>query len=216
MFLKRQMKKKTIFSRLVKKIKIVGLSNFLMSLLKRIFFLSLRLRYKFNVWHASSPLESTPYKSQVIDLVNSFSPSTVVEIGCGLGEMLTKIKSQYRIGIDYDFGAIQAATFLNKKNIEFIHHDFESIKNIDLNVSKIDFLLMINWTHEMKWEVLKKNLSQFNSCFRTKYLLIDIIKEGNEGYPFFHTKENLSKLGKIIKVVPARDHVREICLLELN
>ena len=76
-------------------------------------------------------------------MVNSFSPSTVVEIGCGLGEMLTKIKSQYRIGIDYDFGAIQAATFLNKKNIEFIHHDFESIKNIDLNVSKIDFLLMI-------------------------------------------------------------------------
>ena len=210
------MRKKSIFSRLVKQIKVVGFSNFLISLLKRTFFFLLRFKYKFNSWHGSSPLESTPYKLQVIDLVNSYNPSTVVEIGCGLGEILSKINSDCRIGIDYDLAVIEAATFLNKKNIEFIHHNFEFIENINLNINKSDFLLMINWTHEIKWEVIEKNLKKFHSCFKVKYLLIDIIKEGNDGYPFIHTRENLSKLGKIIKVLTGKDQVREICLVELH
>ena len=43
-------------------IKKIGMKNAIKSLYKRIYFKILKKRFKFDSWHASSPIESKPYK----------------------------------------------------------------------------------------------------------------------------------------------------------
>lgn len=197
-------------------IKRIGLKNSLLSIYKRIYFNFLRKKYNFDAWHASSPIESKPYKRQVIELVNDYRKSNILEIGCGLGEILAELKSPNRVGVDYDKEVINAANHLFGKNIKFLDHDFNKIDSIDLPFKEIDFLLLINWTHEMPWSTIEKKINLLNSQYPIGRILIDTIKEGHSDYPYHHKVEDLKKLGNIIRTVDGSDGVRVIFVIDIT
>src|SRR5882724_2411371 len=58
-------------------------------LFERAWLRTIRRVFRFDEWHANAPYACRPYKKSVVDLANSLRPNTVVEVGCGLGEILS-------------------------------------------------------------------------------------------------------------------------------
>jgi len=199
----------------INSIKKVGMKNAIKSLYKRIYFKILKKRFRFDSWHASSPIESKPYKFQVIEMVNKSMPTNVLEIGCGLGEILANLSVPIRLGVDYDLGVINAANYINNE-INFYHHDFENIESIQLPVSEIDILLLINWTHELSWEALKINLHKLNKKYPINTIVIDTINPDVAGYPYHHNEDNLKEIGTVQSSINGMDEVRKINLIKFK
>src|SRR4051812_17445146 len=76
--------------------------------------------FELDPWHANAPYSCRPYKKSVVDLVNSLKPERVVEIGCGLGEILVRIQARHRFGLDTDADVIRAARFLHPGTVHWI------------------------------------------------------------------------------------------------
>ena len=147
----------------------------------------LRLFYGYHPWHADAPLSARPYRKTVALMINDLCPTNVVEVGCGLGSILSLVNAQSRVGYDLDAGAIKAARFLRNRNIQFALGDITAV-----NQSKIDVLILVNWIHEISPEQLDIWLTPLLS--QTAYLCVDAIDENNSsGYRYAH---NFSFLGK--------------------
>ena len=136
---------------------------------------ALQEKFNFMIWHAEGCFECRPYKKQILDIVNNISPKSLVDIGCGLAEILSKSNAKYKYGIDPDLAVIKAAKFLNP-NIKFFKGNsdllFKMIKDKKINITNESLLIASNWTHNINKEeleiFLKKSLNHFN------YIIIDI------------------------------------------
>ena len=172
--------------------------------------------YKFDRWHASAPWYCRPYKKQVVQLASSISPDSVLEIGCGLGDIISRIRAKERYGFDIDENAIKAANMIHNNGVKFkVASLFDIYKIKELNI-KVDLIIMVNWPHGLSFDVIKRAIEDLKSELEFKYLLIDEIKHGVKGYKFYHSIEFLSKIGKIIKTVKAFDNVRNLHLIQIN
>ena len=133
---------------------------------------------KFDKWHIYG--SSNPeYVKVATTILNSLSfNGTVVEVGCGLGNILTSCKFEKRMGFDTDANVIRAAKLINLgKNIQFEVGSFEEA----LNCRNIDVLVTINWVHNIKPESLIEEYLRFPRIL--------ILTEGVENYTYFHNRE---------------------------
>ena len=82
----------------------------------------LQKRDKFDPWHTLSTIYSRDYAKWIINnlnqLLNEDDGSWVVEVGCGLGEIIGNINWPHKAGYDLDEGVIKAAKFLRGGPIE--------------------------------------------------------------------------------------------------
>lgn len=75
----------------------------------------LRKKYNFPDWHIA-PIEYRPYAQYVSKIVNEYvadSAGVVVEIGCGLGEIISSIRVKRKFGFDIKKEVLQAARLLH-------------------------------------------------------------------------------------------------------
>ena len=196
----------------------VGLINTLIAIFKRLLFALLRVIFGFNRWHASAVINSRPYKLQTVAIVNELKPESVVEIGCGLGEILKRIEAKNKIGIDSDPGVLKAARLIDRTGSKYIESDFFNVKKVHIPFESTDILLMINWSHELLWEKLKNTIIKLQEELKIKTLVIDIIVDSDvweEDYSVF-TIENLSEIGTATGIIDAEDKSRKICTVNLN
>ena len=136
---------------------------------------ALQKKFNFMNWHAEGCFECRPYKRQILEIINNISPESLVDIGCGLAEILSKSNAKYKYGIDPDLSVIRAAKYLNPKikffkgNSDFL---FKMIKDKKINIKSESLLIASGWTHNInknELEIfLKKSLNYFN------YIIIDI------------------------------------------
>ena len=192
----------------------IGLRVLVIALAKRMYFKILRKKFNFNSWHSDSPLESKPYKMQVVRIANSINPMSVMEVGCGLGEILRKIEAPIKFGIDNDPNVIDAAKYLSPKSIKYSSCNLQDIGQLDFPVSTLDILVLVNWTHEVSWDFIRSSLVQISKKYEIKHLLIDLIKQDTEGYPYIHKESNLEDLGVIIQKVNGADNIRKLYLVK--
>lgn len=83
-------------------------------LFHRIYLTIIRLKFKFDPWHVSGNISCRTYKREVLSLVKSLGfINSAVEIGCGLGDLISNIDAPKRVGIDIDKNVINAAAFLH-------------------------------------------------------------------------------------------------------
>lgn len=163
-----------------------------------------RCAFGFDAWHAAAPYACRPYKRQVVQLVNSLQPATVVEVGCGLGDILSRVKAVSRFGLDTDPAVIRAARFLHPRAIRWIQGDISAIAAVLPAAHPIDCLIMVNWIHNLSPE-------QLAACIlpllpRTGYLILDAIdSDGPASYRFKHDFAFLAAFTQRISVtrVPA-------------
>ena len=145
----------------------------------------LRLFFRFERWHLS-PLESRPYARDIVDHINSENLTfRVVEVGCGLGEIISATKANFRTGLDTSDRVISAAKFLHfHKQIDFKIGTFEDIEG-----HEIDYLILVNFTHSISPSKLKISLNKVSELNFVKHLIVDEVTL--EGYQFHHNFDNL-------------------------
>jgi SAM-dependent methyltransferase len=183
-------------------------------LVYKIFFNLLRFYFGFNRWHSSGTYWCRPYKREVVELSNLIKPNSVLEIGCGLGEIISRIDATHRQGIDIEPQVIDAARFLNRKNNYFNVGSLHDLSNIKLNADlPLDLLIMVNWTHEIEWKNLSKCVLQIIEKLKIKYILIDGIIEGADGYAYSRNSTDFLEWGFIQHEVVAADAVRKLYLI---
>ena len=187
------------------KVKVLGVSN-----LFKCFYLRFKLKnliYQsglttdpwFIRWHIKSNIYCRPYKWRVIEVANSLNPNSVIDIGCGLGEILSRVKAQYRVGIDIDKSCIYLANKLNKGPI-YIEGRFDSV--LALPVKDIDLLIMVGLIHGIPMDTLSFHINQILDSKRCKYIITDIYRED---YPDRGVVHDLSKYNKRIKLINVYD-----------
>ncbi len=179
----------------------IGIERLWLNILSRIFM--------FHPWHAEAPISARPYRYTVAELVNGLHPSTVVEVGCGLGYVLKLIEAPYRFGYDLDEGAIGAARFLHGRSISFERGDLTAVSQAHLDV-----LILVNWIHEISPEELLRLIEPLLS--RTNYLVLDAIDpDQSSGYRFKHDFAFLGFRVQRISVARTRDEGRSFQLFKV-
>ena len=195
----------------------LGLKSVFICVIKKALFKLLQVYFDFNPWHASAPYECRPYKRDVVELANKVAPSCTIEIGCGLGEILARVDSFYRLGVDIEKEVINAAYFLYGKKCRFAEGSIDDVTKIAHIVDHpVDLLIMINWTHGIKWIDLSVSVMRLVERFNVDYILIDGIIPGNLGYPYYHGPDNFLLWGDFIETKLAADGVRMLYLIRTH
>jgi SAM-dependent methyltransferase len=111
-------------------------------------------------------------KSIVTHLNKREKRKKVIEIGCGLGNILRHLRYNERIGIDRDINALKAFSFferfsLFKNKAKLIQSDIVSIKKSEAS----DAIILVNWIHEIDPSTLKDHFAK---------LFVDFLKLDGE------------------------------------
>jgi ubiquinone/menaquinone biosynthesis C-methylase UbiE len=162
--------------------------------------------YRFHPWHAEGSWVVRPYKKAAVRLVNALEPETVVDLGCGLGDMLCRIKAKNRYGIDPDPGAIRAAKLLHPWAAVWVQGDATCIPQV-IKERPIDCLLMSGWIHMISPQQLEEVMQPLLP--RTRYLVVDALTGYCPPHLFRHDFAFLSgRAERISQTVPVNDTVR--------
>ncbi len=166
--------------------------------------------YGFHAWHASAPMSARPYRRIVAQLANeNADPSRcVVEVGCGLGSIISRVDGLKRVGYDPDNGAIRAARLLRRRAVTFVHGTLESVAE-----HRIDLLILVNWIHSISPAQLDAWLTPLLP--RIRQLLVDAIDPEVDGYPFRHDFGFLHGRATEVKSVRAPDEPRRFVLYDV-
>lgn len=127
--------------KIIRKIKEVGLKNVVVGSVKRVKYMMLIKKYHFDTWHLS-PYEWREYAQACVKYINAHGGKSVVDIGCGLGEILQHVEADRRIGLDASEEVIMAARELSDKTITFETGSFD-----ELTEKAIDYLVTLGFMH---------------------------------------------------------------------
>lgn len=194
----------------------IGLRKAIICYVKKIVFRFLAYRFGFDGWHASAPFECRPYKQEVVDLANSVHPNCVLEIGCGLGEIVSRVDSRFRIGVDADAKVLAAARYLYGASCKFIVGSLGDTQNVEESVGDgADLVVLVNWPHGVEWSELRRQILKLVDLFRVSYLLVDGINASASGYKYHHSETEFADVGRVMRIVPSSDKIRTLYLISI-
>ena len=155
-----------------------GLLIFVKGLLKRPYYWFLQRLFHFDKWH-TMPIEHRPYALELCRYINELIEKerleNVVEIGCGLGEILARIKVGQRIGFDVEENVIRACRAINK-TIEFHTGTFGDVRGL-----AIDVLIAVNFIHNIAPNELQQQFTEVLLNNKVKFIVVDSV-----AYKYFH------------------------------
>ncbi len=181
-------------------------------LLDKFFLKILSKFFKFNSWHASAPCSCRPYKFEIVSIANSLNPVTVLEVGCGLGDIISRINARNRYGIDCDENVINAANFLSSiRGVHYIVADINDDEIISMKIlDDVDLLILVNWPHGVPWDELSSAVMNVINTLNVSSILIDGIHLDTPGYANYYSKNDFEKWGHVIDVIPLSDGIRSL------
>jgi SAM-dependent methyltransferase len=196
----------------------VGVGGIVACLLKKLRYRLLARRHGFDAWHAKSPYECRGYKREVVQLAEGLRPQAVVEIGCGLGEILSRVSDCRRFGFDIDARVVPAARELHGAGCRFECAGLADVDKVQRAVGDIgaDLLVMVNWPHALPWSELAAQVRRLALAVSLKHLIIDTIAPGTPGYAHHHSAAELRELGPVLKSLSSIDGVRTLHVVALN
>lgn len=170
------------------------LSNRWIGRCRQILYTILQKVYLFDDWHLE-PINCKPYAREVISRTERYlrekEIQCVVEIGCGLGEIIGNIKVDpnkkcQKIGIDIDSNVIRAAKLLHP-SITFLSGSFDQCKN-----KQRCCLIMVNFIHMIPEEKLKEEVKHLLLTNRIDLVIFDTFSRNeNTEYVNNHRGETL-------------------------
>ncbi|MEO8464185.1 MAG: class I SAM-dependent methyltransferase [Gammaproteobacteria bacterium] len=170
--------------------------------------------FQVDPWHAHAPYSCRPYKKVVVDLVNTLKPERVVEVGCGLGDILSRIEARDRFGLDADADVIRAARFLHPGKVRWLHGKIEDVVQVLPPAADMDCLILVNWIHNLSSAELAALLLPVLP--RTKHLVLDAIDaNAPASYRYKHDFAFLSKSAERVSVARSPDEPRSFILYKV-
>lgn len=148
--------------------------------IKFFYYFFLTKKNKVNNWHLYNNISNRPYKKEIISFCNQKKFETVLDFGCGFGDIIKEINSNKKYAYDSDPNIIKISKQLfNFSNINFLLKE-------DLGLFKkdeFDCVLFINFLHDYDVEKVKQIINPF---IGSKYILLDAIKLNVKGFKYFH------------------------------
>lgn len=162
-------------------------------MIRQFFYKRLSLKYHFDEWH-TTPINFRPYAIGIVRYLNNQKKSTVIEIGCGLGDIIGNIDDCQKEGWDIDKNVIRVGKKLYHK-VKFEVGSFYSIKG-----KNIDYLISVNFIHNISPKELKKNYKVICCNNNINHIVLDVVHDN--GYKFQHDISFLfDELGyKVVKI----------------
>src|SRR4051794_24731270 len=114
----------------------------------------LRFFLPFHRWHATDNYLTRPYKGYVVQLINSLLPKVAVELGCGLGDIVSRVDADCRIGIDPDVAVIRAAKLLRPVGVRWVCGDIAAVVPA-AEGRRIDCFVAVGWLHLIPPETVR-------------------------------------------------------------
>lgn len=162
--------------RIVDKINELSLFGFVLCIFEKIKFKVIGLFYNVEKWHLNTPFNCRRYKKTVVNVVNNLNPLTVVEVGCGSGDIISRISAKSKIAFDIDDNIISfAENYYKNKNVCFNVGSFETVLQYEDKLNqKIDCLVLVNWVHLLSCTEIKEKLDKYIfENFKVKYIIFD-------------------------------------------
>lgn len=126
-----------------------------------------------------------PYVKYICTYINKTSQNwKIVEIWCGLWNILNHLWNKDIEWYDISKEVIDAAKFINR-DINYSVWSFDTPKNKD-----IEFLIAVNFIHCISPDDLKKYLDVISTKNNIKYFILDEIKD-NPNYQYNHNINNI-------------------------
>lgn len=135
-------------------------------------------RFRFDPWHVL-PIEWRPYALFTRDFIAREARGPVVEVGCGLGELLEGLPDGAFEGYDLSESVVRAARSLRPR-ATFVAGSFD-----DLSGKDADFLITVNFIHEIRPDTLRALYAGVLARNRFARVLVDRVPSGS-GYRFAH------------------------------
>jgi len=189
----------------------IGCASVVPCLFRRLRYWLLSRRYGFPRWHVGAPFACRPYKAEVVRLANELRPRVTVEVGCGLGEILSRVSGEERLGFDPDASVVAAARHLYGRKCEFSVASVSETHRISSAIGRaVDVLIMVNWPHGIAWNELRGHVLRLTEVLSIGHIIVDTIDPGIDGYPYHHSPAEIATLGKSVSTHRSRDGVRHI------
>jgi SAM-dependent methyltransferase len=172
----------------------------------------LRRVFGFDLWHVNR-LRDRPYAMAVIAYLNGLPESrrgTIVEIGCGMGDIIRRVRFRERLGLDADPSVLSAARFLAHlrfaSHLRFEAHRFPR----DPLAGRFDAVIMVNWPHMVDADTLQPALF---ACVRDHLtpggvLIVDTVQDRT--YRYNHSIDRLAPGGSVVTKLGEFDRQREL------
>jgi 2-polyprenyl-3-methyl-5-hydroxy-6-metoxy-1,4-benzoquinol methylase len=178
----------------IAKAKQFGFINILKCLITRLWYQQLNRKFRFDPWHSKNNWYCRSYKRTAVGMINNLHPKIVVEVGCGLGEIISRVEAPYRVGYDIEPTVIDAARYLHGTNV-----NFEYGTGVDVKETHIDVLIVLNWIHNLSADKIEDFLKPFYK--RVNYFLLEGINEGEKNYKYHHKFTFLEGHAKLINAI---------------
>ena len=191
----------------------------ILCLYQRLIF-SIRLRnIKIYNWHLRGTFRCRKYKSISLEIINSLNPDLYIDIGCGLGEILSKVKlnSRYKIGYDIDSSLDKCIAKLFKNQFIFYKKEkelFEYTSKIKKTNTCI-VISMLNFAHNLSHQEIEKIIEKYRKNIGPFILLIDSIYCKEPIYKFNHHDYFFNHDG-LIKYLDKVDKLRSIYCINID
>jgi SAM-dependent methyltransferase len=155
--------------------------------------------FHFDAWHVGHAGEA--YAADIVQHLNAWSDAdrgSVVEIGCGLGDILRRLRFRDRLGLDRDAGALAAARFLARMGgagsarfeaFEFPRTPLTGVYNA---------IIMVNWIHEVDPDTLRRAIHAYTAAHLRPGggLVLDTVDD--PAYAYRHDIRELAPTGATI------------------
>ena len=178
--------------------------------------------YGFDRWHVNGNYYSRPYKARVIALAERVQPTSVVEIGAGLGDIIGRVKAEIRVGLDLDPHVIAAARHCVPPDVRLASANFLEPESVEAALKNafadgqalkaIDCLILVNWIHMVDIEAIAASIAHISRVYPIRFIVVDAIKPDLSGYRYHHDEAAFSILGQI-EAVEKGDSARDLILI---
>ena len=171
-------------------------------------------------WHLNGTFYCRNYKILALDIINNLKPKLYIDIGCGLGEILSKVKlnKSHKIGYDKDISIKKAIEKLHPNKFLFFEKYSaisDYIKSSDISKEDLKVISMLNFVHNINLEELEEMVNNFHNEFGEYILLIDNIFDKSKEYKFNH-HEFLFNHDGLIKYFYKVDKLRSLYCIKIK
>jgi uncharacterized UPF0146 family protein len=175
--------------------------------------------FGFHKWHMT-PVEQRPYGMEIIKWCNRLlargigaNSGKVIEVGCGLGDIVAKIKTKNsnKVGYDIDEKVIKAAKIIHP-GIKFQVDSFAP----DIRGERILIFIAVNFLYALDSKTVKKEFKKLLTDNDVKYIITETMYPITPNYPNSHDMDKV--LGSDYTCIkkrgfPAAEHSRRYILL---
>ncbi|MER7503236.1 class I SAM-dependent methyltransferase [Nonomuraea pusilla] len=152
-----------------------GVENVALALANKVIQYPLYLVYGAERWHLRK-YHTTNYKKMAVAFSRDV-PGTldvVADVGCGLGEVVNRVRAGRKLGLDVDPRVIAWAKFLqrfNRSDVDFRAGSLDTLARAD--VPAVDLLITLGWFHYMTDEWIDEQMRDLLKAKPVRYVMVD-------------------------------------------